>query len=280
MFLAEKDGRGKTNTMFTLLKKISKISVWKFIKYNYLTKGIKRKKGTYILPYKNAILEMGKNAELILEGRIRFGINKLNGSKAETMVRIQKNAKWIVHGEAWLFFDTFIDVHPGAVFETGFFSMNGGSVIVVGKRIEFGQNIMIGRDVTIYDSDFHQILNENGKPSNFSKEVKIGNDVWLTNKVMVLKGVTIGDGALISAMTLIRKDVPAHALVAGIPGKVIKDSVHWSRDSICDYEAMAYKMKNVEKNMHGGMKRFPPCKKLKSSNDVFGIQHFGLQDAA
>ena len=252
MFLAEKDGRGRMYTMFSSLKKISKISVWKFIKYNYLTKGIKRKKGAYILPFKNAILEMEENAELVLEGRMRFGINKLNGSKAETLVRIQKNAKWIAHGEAWLFFDTFIDVHPGAVFETGFFSMNGGSVIVVGKRIEFGHNVMIGRDVTIYDSDFHQILNDHGEPSNFSSEVKIGNDVWLTNKIMVLKGVTIGDGVLVSAMTLIRKDVPAHALVAGIPGKVIKDSVHWSRDSICDYEAMSYKMKSEEKIRTGG----------------------------
>lgn len=242
--MVEKNGRGEYKNMFSLLKKISKISIWKFIKYNFFTKGVKRKKGALIIPFKNAILEMGANAELVLEGKIHFGINKLKGSKAETLVRLQKNAKWLVHGDAWLFFDTFIDVHPEAIFETGFFSVNGGSVIVVGKRIEFGQNVMIGRDVTIYDSDFHQILDENGKPSNFSKEVKIGNDVWLTNKIMVLKGVSIGDGALVSAMTLIRKDVPDHALVAGNPGKVIKENIYWNRDSICDYEKVIHQNEN------------------------------------
>lgn len=241
------------NKLFTFLKKISEISVWKFIKYNYFTKGVKRKKGAFIIPFKNAILEVGENAEFIVEGKFRFGINKPKGSKAETLVRIQSNGKWIAHGEIWLFFDTFVDVHPGAVFESGFFSANGGSVIVVGKRIEFGHNVMIGRDVTIYDSDFHQILDEEGNPSNFSKEIKIEDNVWLTNKIMVLKGVTIGEGALISAMTLVRKDVPAHTLVAGNPGKVIKEGVAWKRDSICDYENMLYQK---EAEYAGSKKRF------------------------
>ena len=220
------------------LRKAFQISIWRFVKYNYFTKGIKRKKGGLIIPFKNAVLGMGKDAEFILEGRFLFGIDKLKGSRAETLVRIQNNAKWIANGNIRLSFDTFIDVHPNALFETGFFSVNCESVIVVGKQIELGNNVMIGRNVTIYDSDFHQLLNKEGKPANFSKKVKIGNDVWLTNRIMVLKGVTIGDGALVGAMTLVRKDIPPQALVAGNPGKVIKEGICWKRDSICDYEYM------------------------------------------
>lgn len=215
---------------------VTEISIWKFIKYNFLTKGVKRKKGVYIVPYKNAVLDIGKNAELIVEKTFTFGANKLKGSKGETLVRIHKNGKWIARGEAYLFFGVFIDIHEDALFESGFFSANAGTVIVVGKHVKFGENVMIGREVTIYDSDFHQILNEDDEPVNFSRDVIIGDNVWLTNRIVVLKGVTIGEGALISAMSLVRKDVPAYALVAGNPGKVIKENVKWKRDSIVKYE--------------------------------------------
>lgn len=62
------------------------------------------------------------------------------------------------------------------------------------------------------------------------------SSAWLTNNVTVLKGVTIGKDSLISAMTLIRKDIPEKSLVAGIPGKVLKDNACWSREYIHDYE--------------------------------------------
>lgn len=228
----------KRRSFSELISKIRKISLWKFVKYNYLTKGIKRRKGAYIIPFKNSVIELGENAEIILEGIVHLGINKLMSSKAETYVRVAKNAKWIVHEDVLLFFDTFVDVHEEACFETKFFSANSGSVIVVGKRIEFGHDVMIGRNVTIYDSDFHEVLDDNNVPVNFNQEVVIEDHVWLTNNITVLKGVRIGSGALVSAMSLVRKDVPAHALVAGIPAKVLKDNVKWSRDYIFDYEKM------------------------------------------
>ena len=52
--------------------------------------------------------------------------------------------------------------------------------------------------------------------------VVIGNNVWLADKVSVMPGVTIGDGAIVAANAVVTKDVPPYALVAGIPAKVIK----------------------------------------------------------
>lgn len=218
------------------LKKIKKISVFKFIKYNYLTRGVIRNKGAFIIPYKHAVLEIRRNGKWVVEKTLHFGINRLVGSSAEARVRIKEGGKWICHGDVLLFTESFIDVHENAVFESGFFSINAGSVVVCGKHIKFGEDVMIGREVTIYDSDFHQVLDEKGNPGNFSKDVIIGNKVWLTNKIAVLKGVTIGDGALISAMSFVRKDVPSHCLAGGNPLKVIKDEIMWNRDSICEYE--------------------------------------------
>lgn len=223
----------------SLIEKISKIrqiSLIKFIRYNYLTKQIVRRKGAYIIPFKGATLEIAKNACIELNGTIHFGINKLRGSRAETYIRLGENSKWVCGEDALLFFNTFIDVHEDALLETKFFSANSGSTIVVGKHISLGHDVMMGRNIIVYDSDFHSVPGEDGNPVNFSKDVIIEDHVWLTNNVTVLKGVTIGKDSLISAMTLIRKDVAPASLVAGIPGKVLKENVNWSREYIHEYE--------------------------------------------
>lgn len=52
--------------------------------------------------------------------------------------------------------------------------------------------------------------------------VEIGNDVWIGSSVNILEGVRIGDGAVIAAGSMVTKDVPAYAVVGGVPAKIIK----------------------------------------------------------
>jgi acetyltransferase-like isoleucine patch superfamily enzyme len=54
------------------------------------------------------------------------------------------------------------------------------------------------------------------------EEIKIGNDVWIGMRAIILDGVTVGDGAIIGAGALVTKDVPAYAVVGGIPAKVLR----------------------------------------------------------
>ena len=53
-------------------------------------------------------------------------------------------------------------------------------------------------------------------------KVIIGNNVWIGDKATVLPGVSIGDGAIIGANSVVTKDVPAFSVVAGNPAKIIK----------------------------------------------------------
>ena len=50
----------------------------------------------------------------------------------------------------------------------------------------------------------------------------IGNDVWIGDSALILEGVTIGDGAVVAAASVVTKDVPPYAIVAGVPAKVIR----------------------------------------------------------
>ncbi|MEM5663830.1 CatB-related O-acetyltransferase [Bacillus toyonensis] len=51
----------------------------------------------------------------------------------------------------------------------------------------------------------------------------IGNDVWIGGRVIILQGVTIGDGAIIAAGAVVNKDVPPYTIVGGVPAKPIKN---------------------------------------------------------
>lgn len=53
-------------------------------------------------------------------------------------------------------------------------------------------------------------------------DIVIGNDVWIGYEATILSGITIGDGAIIGAKSVVTKDVPAYSVVGGIPAKEIK----------------------------------------------------------
>ena len=71
-------------------------------------------------------------------------------------------------------------------------------------------------------------LNHNADPEKRANlipaPIHIGNKVWLGANVTVLPGVTIGDGAIIAAGAVVTKDVPAGAVAAGVPARIIKQS--------------------------------------------------------
>jgi len=99
-------------------------------------------------------------------------------------------------------------------------------VMVASQRIVIGNDCQIGDQVAIYDCDFHEIApltrNQSCGPT---MPVTIGDNVWLGSRVMVLKGVTIGDNSVVAAMSVVTKSIPPNYLAAGIPAKVIRSIV-------------------------------------------------------
>lgn len=103
----------------------------------------------------------------------------------------------------------------------------------IGRFAAISWNVTIGggeHDYTkitnhsfLYDN-FSHLRPEGIEPTynRFQKACCIGNDVWIGNAAIVLRGVTVGDGAVIAAGAVVTKDIPPYAIVAGCPAKIIK----------------------------------------------------------
>jgi len=111
------------------------------------------------------------------------------------------------------------------------------SKIRSGENIVIGNNVLISHNVNIADTSAHETdhleraqayidLLKNGHPINKGSvqtaEVIIGDYVWINFNSIILRGVTIGEGSIIAAGSIVTKDVPPFVLVGGIPAKVIR----------------------------------------------------------
>jgi acetyltransferase-like isoleucine patch superfamily enzyme len=99
-----------------------------------------------------------------------------------------------------------------------------GSTISAFKLIEIGNNVMIGSGSLIMDNDAHNIHPEmRSLPMTESavSPVIIKNNVFIGARSIILKGVTIGEGAVVGAGSVVTKDVPPYSIVGGNPAKII-----------------------------------------------------------
>ncbi len=121
-------------------------------------------------------------------------------------------------------------LYPGAKIIIGKDCGLSGTVICSAQEIEIGNNCLIGADVIISDTDFHSIQPENRRYErrkekiNHSK-IKIGNNVFIGTKSIVMKNVEIGDNSVIGAGSVVTKSIPANVIAAGNPAVVIKSLV-------------------------------------------------------
>lgn len=91
-----------------------------------------------------------------------------------------------------------------------------------GAGIRIGARALLGSDVTIYDSDFHDLRaahRRDGEPRMAAVELE--ENVFVGDRVLILKGVRIGADAVIGAGSVVTRSIPAGAIAAGNPARVI-----------------------------------------------------------
>lgn len=120
-------------------------------------------------------------------------------------------------------------VRENAILKIGNNVGMSGTAIVCQKEIEIDDNVKIGGNVCIYDTDFHALdpmlrqHPENDKKNTVRKKVTIKDNVFIGAHSTILKGVTIGENSIIGACSVITKDVPPNQIWAGNPAKFIRE---------------------------------------------------------
>jgi galactoside O-acetyltransferase len=112
----------------------------------------------------------------------------------------------------------------------------GGSTLVSAEHIEFGDDILMAWGCTVVDHDSHATdwaLRRNDVRDWYDgrkdwthvarRRVRIGDKAWIGFNVSVLKGVTIGEGAVVAACSVVTRNVPPYTLVAGNPARIIRE---------------------------------------------------------
>jgi acetyltransferase-like isoleucine patch superfamily enzyme len=96
-----------------------------------------------------------------------------------------------------------------------------GVTVVAYNGIEIGARTLIGAEVLIVDTDCHPLDPEKRAASPCegwkSKPISIGSDVFIGTRAIILKGVTIGNGAIVGAGSVVTRDVASRDIVAGNP---------------------------------------------------------------
>ncbi len=177
-----------------------------------------------ILPFKYCRTVISKSAVIKCNNTLILGYKENKKSKQETRLSLGSKSNMTINGAFTAYSGSDIRVFDGGELTIGSGYCTCGVQIVCKKKITIGNNVAIARDVIIRDNDAHEILEKDHKSV---KEVTIGNNVWIGNRAMIMKGVHIGDGAIVAAGAIVTKDVPPNTMVAGVPAKVIKENVMW-----------------------------------------------------
>lgn len=162
-------------------------------------------------------------------------------------------------------------IHSGARVSNakiGYATFIGRNSILLGAEI--GRYCSIGHDVEVLIQThpsskfisthpaFYSTLNQAGftfvKSQKFCEilcydqanriTVSIGNDVWIGAKVTIIGGLKIGDGAIIAAGSVVTKDVPAYAVVGGVPAKLIR--MRFNEKQVCNLLKLSWSSKSIE----------------------------------
>ncbi|WP_051254315.1 acyltransferase [Arenibacter latericius] len=101
------------------------------------------------------------------------------------------------------------------------------------KSIVIGEDCMFSSYIEFRTGDSHSILdNSTRERINYAQNIKVGNHVWIGAHSIILKGVVLGNNCIIGTNSLVTRDIPDHSIAAGIPAKIVKSNIDWSRERI------------------------------------------------
>lgn len=102
-----------------------------------------------------------------------------------------------------------------------------GSMVLSQREVRIGRGCSISWHVLIMDSSSYAVGYLDEEPHIRVVPVIIGDHVWIGCRAVILKGVSVGDGAVIANNAVVTRDVPAGVMVAGNPAQAVREGVVW-----------------------------------------------------
>jgi acetyltransferase-like isoleucine patch superfamily enzyme len=183
------------------------------------------------------------NKNLVKNELIKIGNNtNINNIKIDIRNR-KENHLYVNIGSDCVLNGSFVLETLDSSITVGNNSFIGGGLFVSAKEIKIGSDVMFSWGCTIMDNDAHSLLweerkndvkdwkrglDENliGKYKNWEKvkkeKIEIKDKAWIGFNSIILKGVTIGECAVVASGSVVTKDVPDYTVVAGNPAQIIK----------------------------------------------------------
>ena len=172
-------------------------------------------------------VSVSKKARITVNGfcffNSEFDNKRIRNNKKAGRLYLSKNSFFNVDS-ATFYSGTSLSVNENASFSMGKSYCNYDCRISCFNSISIGDGCAISQNVTIRDSDNHEVIREGYEKS---APIVIEDHVWIGINSTILKGVHIGEGSIIAAGSVVTKNCPPNSLVAGVPARVIKENVHW-----------------------------------------------------
>lgn len=170
----------------------------------------------------------------ITTGRVLIGYSKLGIFEKKVRTTFNINGKLVFDGSANIGRGSSLSVAKGSeLFIGDRFTITGKSAVICSgnKNITFGKNNLLSWDILVMNTDFHELIdNISEKKINDSKDVILGNNVWIGCRTLILKGSKIADNITVGANSLISSELgESNSAYAGNPVKRIKENVIWKK---------------------------------------------------
>lgn len=191
------------------------------------------------LPYisDEAVMEEQRRTRAILQKLNTIDVSDFEGIAALVRELLQTEEEPFINPPFYCDYGNHIKVGKN-------FFANYNCTFLDVAAITFGDNCLLGPNVSIYTAGHPVHPHSRNSRYEYGIAVTVGNDVWLGGCTVICPGVTIGDGCVIGAGSVVTKDIPPYSIAAGNPCRVIRtitdeDRRYYFRDRVFDDEAWA-----------------------------------------
>ena len=135
-----------------------------------------------------------------------------------------KNAKFTIGAWVWIGSGCAFRAHEGHLSIGRKTTFGGNNTINCYQRVEIKEECLFADNIYIVDFDHWYVdpIMSIRSQGIRKEDIVMGPNVWVAEKATILRGTTIGEGAVIGAMSLVIRDVPPYAVVGGVPARIIK----------------------------------------------------------